>query len=511
MDLPLESVRLRERPAVATTPPPDAAPRALGAGRFAAVWVCATTLLGVAWAINPALPGGRVVYVALLFALAVAPTFLSRSNTSRLLAFFMLWYGTIFGIGDAVGILFGPTESSLQFLAAYDLSSDLLNKADLVIYLGGITFIAGYLLLCRAMPAESRFLAREWNAPVVFWGAVGLWIPTTVLSTAYYLSVDPGATATHIFSIPLNIVSNLRIFPMIASAMLIYLALRGYRSHRIWSILFFIIVFELVLGFFANTKEVSFRVPAMLVVGSYFVRGRLEFKWIVLILVCFVPYHLLFDIYRQQYLQVRSNTTMEAVRDLGNVGEFLTSRAERQSEQKKGPGVVESSMRSLSDRVYARKYVDIIVARTGVDVPYQGGTTLAYVIYSFVPRAIWTGKPQISTGQLFNEQFQLSQSKLTFVPSTFLGELYWNLGVPAVIVGMGLIGAVFGAVGRLQRSLERMTAPRFILLLMTTYFLVLRFEAGIGQQFGKMGRILIALLALHFVLSRLVRARSAGS
>ena len=169
--------------------------------------------------------------------------------------------------------------------------------------------------------------------------------------------------------------------------------------------------------------------------------------------------------------------------------------------------MVEGSLRSLSDRVYARKYIDIIVARTGEDVAYQRGATLLYVFYSFVPRAIWPQKPQISTGQLMNSEFGLSQSRLTFVPATFLGELYWNFGFLAVIVGMAAIGGLLGLIGRLQRSLAHMTAPRFILLLLTTYFLVLRFEANIGQQMGKMGRIVIVLLLMHMVLSQIMAVR----
>lgn len=503
----MESVRVRRRPVVSRGNSLDGGQES---GRGFAVYSAVCFSVGVvllgAWFYEPAVPSGRVAYVTALFALATAPAFFARGAETRLLAFFMLWYGTIFGIGDAVAVFFGPSDSTLQFLGSLQNQGNFLSGADIVVFVGGAMFVFGYLGAVWLIPCRSGIFAREWAYPVIFWGAIAVYIPTTVVTSAYYLSVDPGRVATHVLSIPLNIVSNLRILPMISSVMLIYLGLRGYRPRRVWLVLMVMIGFEFALGFVANTKEVSFRIPALLVIGSYFVRGRLELKWIAIIIVLFIPYQFLFDIYREQFLQERSKTTIEAVQSAGEVKNFVSAKAAKK-QTKEGVGVIEESLRSLSDRVYARKYIDIIVERTGKDVAYQNGATLLYVIYSFIPRAIWPDKPQISTGQLFNREFGLSQSRLTFVPSTFLGELYWNFGYGAVVIGMAVIGGMFGIIGSMARSLPEMTSPRFILLLLATYFLVLRFEAGLGQQFGKMGRIVVVLLLMNMVLSRVMVAR----
>ena len=318
----VESVRIR-RPL--PDPGTDFLPterRALGMGRYVAVCLCTAFIVSGVWLFGSNVPIGRVVYLLLLFALATAPVYFTRTDETRLLTFFMLWYGAIFGIGDVVAILFGPTESTLNFLTQYRTQAAILSAADQVVLGGGLMFIAGYFSIIKTMPGEPRFLASEWAFPVILWGALLIWIPTTFLSSAYFLAMKPGDTPTHVLSIPLNIISNIRILPMIATVMLIYLAMRGYQTRRVWTLLFAMMAFELVLGFIGNTKEISFRIPAMLVMGSYFVRGRLEKKWIAIIIICFIPYHFAFGIYRQQYLQVRSNTAMDAIQEISEVGIF---------------------------------------------------------------------------------------------------------------------------------------------------------------------------------------------
>ncbi|MEM7540207.1 MAG: hypothetical protein AAF384_01340 [Pseudomonadota bacterium] len=498
------SVRLRQpRSPLASPASPvaiDTRPRAAAYGIFS---VAAVTLVIVTWAMSPDVPFSRALYGVALLEICIIPVFFLRAPQYRLLVLFMLWFFAMFGFSSLLGAIYSPSENTLIFIADQQALSGLINLGDLVVYVGAISAILGYYAVQKLMPSRSRFLAREWQLKALFWVAFAVWVPTTIISSAYFLSLKPGATPTHILGIPLNIASNIKTFPMMCSAIFIYLALMGYRRGLLWSILAGVIVLELFLGFFANTKEVSFRLIALIILGAFFIRGRVELKWIIVAVVLFVPYQMYFSVYRLEYLQIRDGTRLEALADIEATQAFLAEQAGKAVE-KDERSVIESSLRKLSDRVNARAYIDIIVGRTGIDVGYQNGKTLMRAIYSFIPRAVWPNKPQIATGQLFNHEFGLSASKLTYVPASQLGEFYWNFGVLGVVVGMIGIGVGLGYVGRLQGL---MTAPRFILLLMTAYFFVLRFEAGFGLQVGKMGRVMAILLVLHAVMNLFGRNR----
>ena len=72
---------------------------------------------------------------------------------------------------------------------------------------------------------------------------------------------------------------------------------------------------------------------------------------------------------------------------------------------------------------------------------------------------------------------------------------------------MLLVGSSLGYIGRLHSSAAAVTLPRFVLLLMACYYLVLRFEASIGQQYGIFGRVLLILIVFHLILTLFGLAR----
>jgi hypothetical protein len=459
--------------------------------RYTAIGVVVSSILFAAWLIASHMSLGRVAYCIALWWICSYSLFFHDTPADRLLVFFMMWYFAIFGLHTMLAVLFGPTESTLLFLRAYQLDTDHLASPDLVVLVGSILFAIGYRSVLRLHPAELRILTRDWNPTAALWTAVGCWIPGFIFSLAYYLVVTPENIPTHLLHVPLNIASNMRLLTMLATIMLIYLAFTGYRARMVWTLLVAMIVMEYLMGFAANTKEVSYRILALILMGGFFLTGRVNKKLLLFILVTFIPYHMFFTVYRSEILQVRGRTALEAVQDMERTQSVLEKYAGREE------SVVRDNLQALADRVNGKHYVDIIVSRTGKDVAYQKGATLANVIYTFVPRAFWPTKPDTSTGQLFNREFGLSESSLTFVPTTFLGEFYWNFGWVGVVIGMVLVGASLGIIGKLHSVRDTVTLPRFVLLLIACYYLVLRFEASIGQQYGIFGRMLIVLLVLH--------------
>jgi hypothetical protein len=78
------------------------------------------------------------------------------------------------------------------------------------------------------------------------------------------------------------------------------------------------------------------------------------------------------------------------------------------------------------------------------EIDYQYGETLMLWLVAPIPRSVWLSKPVIAIAATIGELVYhvtdtsgLGQG----IPPTYIGELYWNLDVPGVLVGMFLLGA----------------------------------------------------------------------
>jgi len=91
------------------------------------------------------------------------------------------------------------------------------------------------------------------------------------------------------------------------------------------------------------------------------------------------------------------------------------------------------------------------VRRTG----FQLGSTMTDLYYAFIPRIIWPEKPVVSRGAWFTTYLGMAPSEAEATTSTGMttfGEWYWNFGIPGVIVGMFLTGALLSGLWRLAGS-----------------------------------------------------------
>ena len=104
-----------------------------------------------------------------------------------------------------------------------------------------------------------------------------------------------------------------------------------------------------------------------------------------------------------------------------------------------------------------------VVDKTPDPVPYWGGETYKPLFTSMIPRAVWPGKPEERTGNVFGRRYGIlleTERQLSFnLP--WITEMYANFGRTGVIVGMALVGLLFGF---LERFLARpgMTALEFV-------------------------------------------------
>lgn len=103
----------------------------------------------------------------------------------------------------------------------------------------------------------------------------------------------------------------------------------------------------------------------------------------------------------------------------------------------------------------SRSFDPIAVAYLSTQVDKYGfryGETMAFLAYSLIPRIFWPGKSAVSQSAWFTYYlgFAPSPEKATVsVGMTATGELYWNFGIPGVIIGMFIIGLGFSGLWRL--------------------------------------------------------------
>ena len=146
-----------------------------------------------------------------------------------------------------------------------------------------------------------------------------------------------------------------------------------------------------------------------------------------------------------------------------------------------------------------------VVELTPGEIPHYGGASYGYLLYGWIPRAIWPDKPIAQDANvLFAMDYGLiieAQRDSTRMGLGFLTEAYANYGVLGVLGVMFLIGSLFGAVGRIFNG-PQSDGGR------AAYISVLAFYLnGIGSAttmfffFGIQGFVAVPLILRYFALS----------
>jgi len=136
-------------------------------------------------------------------------------------------------------------------------------------------------------------------------------------------------------------------------------------------------------------------------------------------------------------------------------------------------------------------------------VPSRNGETLVLLPISlFVPRIIWPDKPNITIGREFAVTFQLVNpvDQVTQISPTITGELYWNYGVPGVVVGMFLLGAIFRVFYERYGS-GTARAPLRTACYLALLPMAMHFEGNVAAMMGGLAKSIL-ILSLVFLVAR---------
>lgn len=93
--------------------------------------------------------------------------------------------------------------------------------------------------------------------------------------------------------------------------------------------------------------------------------------------------------------------------------------------------------------------ISVIVERVPEAYPYQYGETVVSLAWAPIPKSVWPEKPPVRLGPVISPAvFGFDVDRRTGDPPGLIGELWLNGGLIAVVIGMGLFGALLRRVER---------------------------------------------------------------
>lgn len=434
----------------------------------------------------------RILYLCLLFSICSSPLlYVSRANGPyAILVVLLAFYFLCYSVTDIIA-LFGPVAPHLTG------SEGVLSLAEGAVLLGAILLSVGYAAAAVVMTHRTGtvLIAKDWPEKTTIVVGLALWLLGIAATWMWASEVAERYVVTAQLS-PLQAmgITAARYAQPVGVALIAYRFVMS-RSTPLALLVLGILIVEFVFGFIADSKELSVRGVALVMVASFFLHGKIPKAWLGTALLLVVVTFPVFQAYRFEVLQEGKQTRTEGMQNLGgNLQTALQSDIATVS----GTGRASGALGRLS----LKQTMELIVARVGKDVSYQKGYTIGLFFAGFIPRVLWPDKPDSAVGQLFNRQFGISADPNTYISSTQLGELYWNFGWTGILVGMPLIGFLLGFVGCRCCLAEHKSITRFLLLAVTVYLICLRFEGGIAITYTQWIRSVALVLVLHFVFAR---------
>jgi hypothetical protein len=354
----------------------------------------------------------------------------------------------------------------------------------------------------------SGWSAREWTPRVTAVGGVVCWaIGWIATAVAQFGGADPHS-GLYINPMVGGFLTLARVLQPVGALLLIYLFLTT-RNKKILAILLAIMTMDVALGFFGGgAKHIALEVPVLFLLSFMLLRERIPvFALIGFILVTAVLFNV-FGSYRNSVWN--SGESRYAAFSQIASGKYSLLKSGMPLGERLSDG-----LKYLVSRISERWVIDLVVARTGKDgIQFQDGATLTPLFYIFIPRLVAPNKANNVTGFLFNHTFSITTAN-TFIAVTNLGDLYWNFGWTGIVIGMTIIGAFMAWAAAKFRLDRNPTIPKFLFLMVTIYFLVLRFESGVALIYTMWARVAVLLLLIHAVMpkvrSRTSRPRRANS
>ena len=428
----------------------------------------------------------HLLYLSLLFAICSTPLLFLRKLNDRysLCTIFLTIYFVSFGVLDLAALSSGAGGGPV--------TADLLSKAELVILAGGLAFVAGYYALAR-QPSTSAFAVTDWPKLNILAVGLLLWAAGTVAT--WYWSVDLTVRSGQFnFNAGQPVLTTLMLGRYAQPLGLLMLAYcyTAYRSVMLTLLVVAIACLQVYIGFVSDTKGGAMSAGIMVIVTAFLVTGRIPKAWAIAAGLFIVLAFPVFQAHRTIVVNEHQQSNAQSVQNFGKALDLSLQGQQR---------VATEHAQSFFQRSSVKGAVEMIVRKTGTEVPYQNGYTLLPLLTVFIPRFIWPEKLDIQTGQLVDKVFHVTGLGEVYISPSQLGELYWNFGWIGATGGMLLIGMLLGWINR-ECDLTRATSvTRLLILAITAYQFGVRFEGAIAGEYSTWIRSVVGILLMHWFFS----------
>jgi len=258
-----------------------------------------------------------------------------------------------------------------------------------------------------------------------------------------------------------------------SSSLLVAIYFR-YRSRLAVLLLATIVPATSLINFMTGSKRATLLPIAMVVLTWVILERRIRISWVLGGLLAVVLIYPTAQFWREDVLQSNTLTLGDVLLDplpaIGRTSDFLASG--------RVGDYFEQGLESTSRRLDAIGVVSVIVRDTPSVSPFQNGRTLALIPTAYVPRVLWPDKPVITIGQWVTETYVPSGHLLeSNLGTTWIGEFYLNWGIPAVLMGMFVLGAL------LRIAHEGLMRPRSTIPLVVAATIVIS-QSSLALQGG---------------------------
>jgi hypothetical protein len=273
--------------------------------------------------------------------------------------------------------------------------------------------------------------------------------------------------------------------------LLIAYAWRSTRSILLLTALLAIIVVQVVFGFVIDIKSMALSGGLLVIVTMMLTDGRVPKLWLAGVVLFIYAAFPIFQAYRAVVTDNVART--EVLAHLGKIFDKVFEAKERVNSGRE-------RAQTFLERLSLKASVQMIVNGTSRGIPFQNGYTLTPILSAFLPRILWSDKPDVPTGRIVNKAFNVTAQEETYISPSHLGEMYWNFGWPGVLAGMTLVGAICGFVARFNMA-ECRTVTRLLIFVTTVELLIHGFEGALAEYVVWL-RSMAAVGLLHLVFAR---------
>jgi len=441
----------------------------------------------------------RFVYVILITAICASPLLsMERINGKYfLLAVYLTFAYIYFGFGDVMGVLLGRTPEE---------EGGILTGAESVILVSLIGLAAGYHAAVRQVQEKLQVTSsRDWPFAAVVVVGLAFWLVGTASLTywqVYVIGDRSSATLVkNLASLGQGYTTLFMLGQLIQplGVMILAYAYAAYRRGFLPVMILTVAFIQVVLGFVADYKSEAILVGMLVIITKTYMDGRIPKAWVI----CGGLFIMLaFPVFQAQRLAVRGEQGRSAADTLSNIWETLQKSIDAKAKVQSGFGGAEYRVQSFWERASLKGSVELIVQKTGKDVPYQYGQTLTPILSAFIPRIIWSEKKSLPVGQIFNKDFNISVDADTYISPSHVGEIYWNFGWAGTLLLLPATGFLLGFIGSRCTAYPELSLTRMMIMFVTIFGFVVRAEGSIATEYVVWLRSMAVIGLLHLALAR---------